>query len=106
MLWTYATGAVRHRGFDGGGLVGDQGTDAIIAYSYSTGSVTPSFGTANAGGLISGSDDGTITQSYFDSDRSNRPSSDSYSKTSSQLESPTDASGIFSQWAYPKYTNI
>ena len=98
ILWTYATGNVRNSGFDGGGLVGDQSNDAEIKYSYSTGDVNQGFGTANAGGLISGSDDGTITQSYFDSDRSNRPSSDSYSKTSSALQSPTSASGIFSDW--------
>ena len=98
ILWTYATGNVRNSGFDGGGLVGDQSNDAEIKYSYSTGDVNQGFGTANAGGLISGSDDGTITQSYFDSDRSNRPSSDSYSKTSSQLQSPVSASDIFSDW--------
>ena len=98
VIWTYATGRVRNNGFDVGGLVGDQSSDAEIKYSYSTADVNANFGTANAGGLISGSDDGTITQSYFDSDRSNRPSSDSYSKTSSQLQSPTSASGIFSDW--------
>ena len=98
VLWTYATGRVRSSGFDVGGLVGDQSSAAEIAYSYSTADVNAAFGNANAGGLISGSDDGTITQSYFDSDRSNRPSSDSYSKTSSELQSPSSASGIFSDW--------
>ena len=97
ILWTYATGNVSTGGFDGGGLVGDQSSDATIAYSYSSGEVTENFD-ANAGGLISGSDDGTITQSYFDSTRSNRPSSDSYSQTSSNLQTPVSASGIFSDW--------
>ena len=98
VIRTYAIGDVRNNGFDGGGLVGDQSADAIIAYSYSTGDVSPGFPTANSGGLISGGDEGTILQSYFDSDTSNRPSSDSYSKTSSELQSPTSASGIFSDW--------
>ena len=98
VVWTHATGNVRNRGFDGGGLVGDQSVNGTIAYSYSTGDVTGGFSNANPGGLISNADDGTIIQSYFDSERSNRPASDSKSKTSSQLQSPTSASGIFSKW--------
>ena len=100
VIWTYATGDVSHRGFDAGGLVGEQSSDGEIKYSYSTGDVTDGNSNSPAGGLTSDkSDSGTITQSYFDSDRSNRPSSDSHSKTSSQLQSPTSASGIFSDWA-------
>ena len=102
VLWTYATGRVRNNGFDGGGLVGDQSSDATLAYSYSTADVTSGFGNSNAGGLISGSNDGTIIQSYFDSGRSNRPSSDSYSKTSFNLQIPVSAIGIFSQWGAPR----
>ena len=99
VIWTYATGSVRNKGFDGGGLVADQSLNAEIAYSYSTGDVTGGFSNANARGLTTDTTDGTITQSYFDSDRSNRPASDDNSKTSSQLQSPTSASGIFSDWA-------
>ena len=77
-----------------GGLVGlrQQGT---ISACYSTGNAISPFGTV--GGLVGHGLNG-ISYSYFDSDASNRPASDPYSKTTAELQSPTDYTGIYQDW--------
>jgi hypothetical protein len=58
----YATGSVSG-GQHVGGLVGYLGSGATVTQSYATGAVS---GTSSVGGLL-GYNDGTITQSYWDS---------------------------------------
>ena len=77
-----------------GGLVGRNSTGTISA-CYATGNAS---GTNNVGGLV-GFSDGTVTNSYFDHEASNRPDTDSYAKTTSELQSPTTYAGIYEEWA-------
>ena len=67
---------------------------AQISACYSTGDAT---GSSDVGGLV-GKDDGTVTNSYFDSSVSNRTSSDSYDKTTTELQTPTAYAGIYANW--------
>ena len=76
-----------------GGLVGFN-NGGTISVSYATGNAD---GSNQVGGLV-GSNSGTISASYFDSDASNRPAADSYSKTTSELQSPTSYAGIYANW--------
>ena len=89
----YATGAA-----DGssavGGLVGFN-NGGTISVSYATGNADVR---NQVGGLVGFNSGGTISASYFDSDASNRPAADSYSKTTSELQSPTSYAGIYANW--------
>ena len=92
----YATGTATG-GDRAGGLVGIN-FDRIIA-SYATGDAELTGQYGRAGGLVgSNNNAGTVTNSYFDRDVSNRPATDDYSQTTSELESPTGYTGIYSAW--------
>ena len=117
---SYATGAVTGSGDNVGGLVGSSGSGSI-SESYATGAVTGEF---NVGGLVGGSSGsisasyatgyvsgdgaigglvgsstGTTTHSYWDTETSGQDFSDGGSgKTTSELQSPTGATGIYSIW--------
>ena len=79
-----------------GGLVG-QNNGATITASYASGSVT---GDNYVGGLVGYNSSGTITTaSYWDTDTSGQTTSDGgIGKTTSQLQSPTRYTGIYSNW--------
>ena len=83
----YATGAATATGNDAnvGGFVGNN--DGTISACYATGDATTA--TGSAGGLVGYNENGTINNSYFDYSVSNRPASDSYSKTTTELITPT-----------------
>ena len=101
----YSTGSVAasysHASVSGtasvGGLLGQQ-TGSSVGYSYSTGAVS---GTgANVSGLIgTSSSSPTITASYWDTQTSNRASSNGGSgQTTAALKTPTGYTGIYSTW--------
>ena len=90
----YATGSVSGDS-ELGGLVGANEGD--IRNSYATGSVTGSG--EDVGGLVGFDDEGTITNSYWDTDTSGiETSAGGTSKTTVELQSPTEATGIYSSW--------
>ena len=102
----YSTGSVvasySHASVSGtasvGGLLGQQ-TGSSVGYSYSTGAVS---GTgANVSGLIgTSSSSPTITASYWDTQTSNRASSNGGSgQTTAALKTPTGYTGIYSTWS-------
>ena len=69
-----------------GGLVG-RNNGGTISACYATGNAT---GTDDfVRGLVGANGGGIITNSYFDSDASNRPASDDYAKTTTELQTPT-----------------
>ena len=79
-----------------GGLVG-YNFGGTISACYATGNAS---GTNNVGGLV-GFSDGTVTNSYFDYEASNRPVADPHSKTTAQLQTPTaygTAADIYANW--------
>ena len=89
----YATGGASGSGFAIGGLVG-YNNDAISA-CYAIGDAN---GSSDVGGLVGRNPGGMITNSYFDSDVSNRPDTDSHAKTNAELQTPTAYAGIYSNW--------
>ena len=91
---SYAVGAATGSGESVGGLVG-LNHGGTISGSYATGNAD---GDDYVGGLVGQNVGGTISASYFDSNVSNRPAADSYSKTTSELQSPTDYTGIYVTW--------
>ena len=99
----YATGDANGSTFAIGGLVGGS-RGVTISACYSTGNAN---GNNNVGGLLGVNQSGTITNSYFDSDVSNRSASDPFDKTTAQLQTPTaydgnadatDGSSIYEAW--------
>ena len=91
---SYATGSVRGNE-NVGGLVGRN--DGSIANSYATGFVR---GNDNVGGLVGWDDNGSITDSYWDTVASRRATSDSgIGKTTAELQSPIAATGIYRNWS-------
>ena len=99
----YATGDASGSSNAIGGLVGGS-RGVTISACYSTGNAN---GNANVGGLLGVNQSGTITNSYFDSDVSNRSASDPFDKTTAQLQTPTaydgnadatDGSSIYETW--------
>ena len=76
-----------------GGLVG-LNVGSTISACYATGDASGSV----VGGLLGRKAAGTVTNSYFDYEASNRPAADSYSKTTAQLQTPTAYAGIYSNW--------
>ena len=80
-----------------GGLVGDGGFSSITS-SYAAGGSVSGNGN-NIGGLVGFGDGIMVTTSYWDSDKSGQTSSGGgISKTTSELQTPTSASGIYSTW--------
>ena len=92
---SYATGRVRssHAGSNNiGGLVGiNRGS---ITNSYATGAVS---GEAYIGGLV-GQNVGNVTQSYWDNSATIVGAA-GVAKTTAELQSPTAATGIYSDWS-------
>ncbi len=90
----YAIGDVSSAGDFVGGLVG--ANFSTIRASYATGTAT---GRSNSGGLIGGDVRGTITASYWDTQTSSlSTSAGGVGKTTSELQSPTSNTGIYSTW--------
>ena len=92
----YATGNVTGTGDGVGGLLG-YNNGAIIA-CYATGDAT---GGDDVGGLVGRSFSSTVTNSYFDSDVSNRLDTDDYAKTTTELQTPTaygTSTDIYATW--------
>ena len=95
---SYATGSVKGNGYtDGiGGLVG-RNVRGKIANSYATGSATGT--NRHVGGLVGLNHWGSSTNSYWDKQTSGRTTSaGGMAKTTTQLQSPTTATGIYSSW--------
>ena len=94
---SYATGYVTSTGNNVGGLVGYIDSYSRITASYATGYVT---GGRDVGGLVGIAEYYvTITASYWDTDTSGQTTSDGgIGKTTSQLQSPTRYTGIYSDW--------
>ena len=92
---SYATGTVSG-GDSVGGLVGYNGEGRIEA-SYATGAVS---GSDEVGGLVGGSFRAAdITNSYWDTTTSGQSISyGGVGKTTSELQSPTDYTGIYADW--------
>ena len=99
----YATGNANGSTYAIAGLVGGS-REATISACYSTGNAS---GNANVGGLLGVNQGNTVTNSYFDSNVSNRTDSDDYAKTTTDLQTPTaydgnadatDGSSIYETW--------
>ena len=91
---SYATGTVTG-GSRTGGLVGDN--RGSITNSYATGAVT---GGSRTGGLVGANIGGVVTASYWNTSTTNvMTSADGIPKTTVELQSPTDATGIYSDWS-------
>ena len=90
---SYATGGVSGD-HSAGGLVGvNQGP---VMASYATGRVS---GNDKVGGLVGWNTAGTTTASYWDTHTSGQRTSDGGTgKTPTELQTPTDASGIYASW--------
>ena len=100
---SYATGDVSGTGDDIGGLVGR--SYGPIADSYAIGQVRGSDATAYIGGLV-GYNEGTTSASYWNSQTTGQPySAGGVGKTTSELQSPTDNTGIYAEWN-PDYWDI
>ena len=95
---SYAAGSVTGEDYVGG-LVGTNrhyGVDGTIANSYATGLVT---GDSLVGGLVGGESPGVVTDSYWDTQTSGQSTSVSgVGKTTSEMQSPTANTGIYSAW--------
>ena len=90
---SYATGPVSGT-TNVGGLVGASG--GPITTSYATGPVS---GEVQVGGLVGLSPSGEIHASYWDTTTSGQATSDhGTGQTTAQLETPTDATGIYADW--------
>ena len=97
---SYALGAVvvGHSSARGGGLVGNNKTGSTITGSYAAGEVT---GAGTKGGFV-GNNSGTVTDSYWDSDRSgiddDNDADAPEGKTTMQLQSPMSYAAIYANW--------
>jgi len=101
---SYASGSVTATGTttNVGGLAGQMGLGtrtASVTNSYSTASVSNSGG-SNTGGLTGAQGSGaTVTASYWDTTSSGQSTSaGGTAKTTSELQTPTSAAGIYSAW--------
>ena len=102
VMASYATGNVRGD-TEIGGLVGANSPTSSILNSYSTGKVS---GDNTFGGLIGLNEEGgTVTDSLWDTRSTGQrkgvgegDSAGSSGKTTSELQSPTDYSGIYANW--------
>ena len=96
---SYAAGGAVSGDFNVGGLVGF-GTDATITSSYAAGGAVS--GDRSVGGLVGvGNGNTDITASYWDNSVTITPStgnSRGEAKTTSELQSPVHATGIYATW--------
>ena len=98
---SYATGSVSGTGIYLyiGGLVGIN-YQAPITNSYATGSVSGTGAYPNIGGLVGVDYSSSIRKSYWDKTTSGITTSDGgTAKTTTQLQEPTEATGIYSSWS-------
>ena len=94
---SFSSGSVNGTGFaDIGGLVGDN--SGVVTASYATGSASGRGD--NYGGLVArNSSDGEVSDSYWDTESSDRDDSDGgIGKTTSELQTPTGYTGIYASW--------
>ena len=119
---SYAAGSVEGNGNYVGGLVGSSGGDITNSYAAgsvegsdyvgglvgnSSGDITNSYATGTVGGdgsyvggLVGYSRSGTIRRSYWDTETSGiARSAGGIGKTTEQLQSLTDATGIYDEWS-------
>ena len=90
---SYATGAVSGQ-TKVGGLAGTNG--GSITASYATGTVS---GSSSVGGLVGANNAGTSTATYWDTETSGlADSAEGVGLTTSALQTPTSASGVFATW--------
>ena len=93
---SYAAGDVKGS-FDTGGLIGQNGNSGSITNSYATGTVT---GERHTGGLVGRNFGNRATASYWNTSTTNvMTSAGGIPKTTVELQSPTDATGIYSDWS-------
>ena len=86
-----------------GGLIGAaSGAKSAVSASYSTGKPTATGTGASAGGLVGSAAGATFTASYWDATTSgvadDADSDPPEGKTTSELQSPTEATGIYAGW--------
>ena len=96
----YATGAVNSTEGWVGGLAGAN-YDGVIQASYATGAATAPNRTSWVSGLVGNTlhKGSRISHSYWNTTASGRAKSDGgEGKTTSELQSPTDYSGIYANW--------
>ena len=97
---SYATGSVIGSS-EVGGLIGQVHSRSTITGSYATGSVT---GASGVGGLVGDvyASGVVVSASYWDTQTTGQTSSsgsaDSAGKTTAELQTPTNASGIYVTW--------
>ncbi len=92
---SYTREGMATTGFVGTGSLVGNGIDSLIEYSYSTMTVSHPF----AGILFGFGDTNTITTSYWDSDIiTNGALPDAAAKSTSELQTPIDYTGIYSEW--------
>ena len=111
---SYAAGIVLSSGTSldrSGGLIGFMENNTKLINSYTISNVAITKGPARVGALIGWHGNGNnasavardITHSYWDSDRNiaghNNSSSGNNGQTTAQLQAPTAATGIYSQWS-------
>ena len=98
---SYAAGGAVIGASNVGGLVGSGGAVKITS-SYAAGGAVSGTGD-NVGGLVGLGGFATITFSYWDSDKSGITEGsvvgESEGKTTSELQAPTSASGIYATWS-------
>ena len=99
----YATGNAGKAEWNGG-LAG-RNDDSKITACYATGTITKGISkttgnpTGFTGGLVGTTVGSTVIKnSYFDYETSGRMSTEEYAKSTSELQSPSDYSGIYSNW--------
>ncbi len=97
---SFATGDVTMASSSAGGLVGQNNPLGTIVASYSVGAValTSPSSTLPVGGLV-GTNNGTVTDSYYDRAASGQSDTGKGTpKSTSELKSPTGYSGIYENW--------
>ena len=93
---SYATGEVSGDAYAGGLVSRAEGT---ISSSYAIGEVS---GARYTGGLHNGQGDGTITNSYWNTDITAQGDGGGEGKTTAELKAPTSRTGIYARWD-PQY---
>ena len=80
-----------------GGFIGRNLNTGNITACYSIGEATATGNTTDVGGF-EGFNEARISKSYFDHETSNRSGTDIGAQTTSDLQSPTDYTGIYKDW--------
>ena len=118
---SYVVGTITGSNYAAGGLVGTNTAMGTIMNSYASGavgevnqvgglvgnnggSITNSYAAGTAGGGdqvggLAGNNGGSITHSYWDTDTSGVTAGGGEGKTTSELQSPTMAVGIYNRWS-------